>query len=97
MVEVQGSAGEGLDAEGEVDIGGDHDAFLDHHLHAADGFLGGLEDELDRAGELRCELVQHFGDAEQGGDVADGGLRIVWQGGGDTRLRQTGWRVMARR
>jgi hypothetical protein len=47
-----------------------------HGAHAADAFLGRLEHQLDRAGELRCQVLQHRRDAEQrrGVDVVAAGV-----------------------
>ena len=58
-----------MEAQRHIDLRPVHHAVGDHGAHAADGFFGWLEHQLHGSGELRRQVLQQRGDAEQGGRV----------------------------
>ena len=58
-----------MQAEDRVDLRVVEHAGADHRLGTAGPFLGGLEDEHDRARELGLHSREHFGGAHQDRDV----------------------------
>ncbi len=68
--------------EAERDVHAIGGAIGDHRRGPFEHFLGRLEDQPHRAGELRGEILQHRRDAEQrrGVDVVPAGVHLAIDG-----------------